>query len=67
MDRTVIAVAHRLSTIRKAHQILVLDKGRIVERGTHSELMDEGALYADLYAIQMDRESSADADALSQR
>ena len=67
VDRTVIAVAHRLSTIRKAHQILVLDKGRIVERGTHSELMDEGALYADLYAIQMDRESSADADALSQR
>jgi ATP-binding cassette subfamily B protein len=52
-DRTVIAVAHRLSTIRKAQQILVLDEGKIVEHGTHSELMNNSALYSQLYTTQM--------------
>ena len=59
LDRTVIAVAHRLSTIRKAHQILVLDDGRIVERGTHGELMDAEGLYWQLYKTQMEWETAA--------
>lgn len=49
-DRTSIVIAHRLSTIRAADQILVIDDGRVVERGTHDELVDvPGGLYADLY------------------
>ena len=44
-DKTVIAIAHRLSTVRKADQILVLDKGRIIQRGRHEELMEQGPLF----------------------
>ena len=44
-DKTIIMIAHRLSTVRNADQILVLDKGRIVQRGTHRELMEEQGLY----------------------
>jgi ATP-binding cassette subfamily B protein len=50
--RTALVIAHRLSTVRNADQILVLDGGRIVERGRHEELVAAGGLYAELYRTQ---------------
>ncbi len=50
--RTSIVIAHRLSTIQAADQILVIDDGRIVARGNHASLIDQGGLYADLYHTQ---------------
>ena len=51
-QRTSLVIAHRLSTIRNADQILVVDGGRIVERGTHAELHAQVGLYRDLYETQ---------------
>jgi ATP-binding cassette subfamily B protein len=58
--RTSIVIAHRLSTIQAADQILVLDQGEIVARGTHASLIGEGGLYADLYQTQYLRGAATD-------
>lgn len=60
--RTSIVIAHRLSTVRGADQILVVEDGRIVERGRHAELLALGGLYADLYRTQFASEASELAD-----
>ena len=52
VDRTSIVIAHRLSTIKNASRVLVLDKGKIVEQGTHEELLARGGLYQELYEKQ---------------
>ncbi|WP_166206983.1 lipid A export permease/ATP-binding protein MsbA [Cognatiluteimonas telluris] len=51
-DRTTLVIAHRLSTIEHADQVLVLDQGRLVEQGTHAELLARGGLYAHLHRMQ---------------
>lgn len=56
-NRTSIVIAHRLSTIRKADKILVLDKGRLMETGTHSELLAKGGFYAQLHKMQFENEA----------
>lgn len=48
-DRTALVIAHRLTTVRGAHEIVVLDRGRVVERGTHDQLVDADGLYARLH------------------
>jgi len=50
--RTAIVIAHRLSTVRNADRIYVIDEGRIVEQGTHGELLERGGVYRDLYERQ---------------
>ncbi|MEA3081575.1 MAG: ATP-binding cassette, subfamily heavy metal transporter, partial [Sphingomonadales bacterium] len=52
-SRTTIMIAHRLSTVVDADQIVVLDQGSVVERGTHDELLDKGGLYAELWQRQI--------------
>jgi ATP-binding cassette subfamily B protein len=54
-NRTSLVIAHRLSTVREADQILVIDKGRVRERGRHEELLASGGLYAELYRTQFAR------------
>ena len=60
--RTSIVIAHRLSTVRDADQILVVDAGRIVERGRHTELLMAGGLYAELYNTQFAEQATDDDD-----
>ncbi len=54
--RTSIVIAHRLSTVREADQILVLEDGRVAERGRHDELLARGGLYSELYRTQFERQ-----------
>ncbi len=51
--RTTFVIAHRLSTVRRADIILVMDKGQIVERGTHYELLARGGLYKEIHDLQL--------------
>jgi len=51
-DRTVIVIAHRLSTVRSCDRIIVLDAGRLVEQGSHDDLLRQGGFYARLHALQ---------------
>jgi len=56
--RTSIVIAHRLSTIRKAHKIIVLDKGEVKEIGTHEELLQKGGFYSKLHAMQFEKKTA---------
>lgn len=58
-DRTSIVIAHRLSTILAADMILVVDRGEIIERGTHLELLEQGGKYTELYQTQFNRDTTA--------
>jgi len=58
VGRTTLVIAHRLATVQKAHRILVMDKGRIVEQGTHGELVAKGGLYARLAEMQFTAEAA---------
>jgi len=58
--RTSLVIAHRLSTVREADQILVIESGQVVETGTHEELLEAGGLYADLYLTQFKHQESQD-------
>lgn len=59
--KTSIVIAHRLATVRRADVIFVVDKGKILQRGTHEELLNAGGLYAELYDIQFRGQDSAPA------
>ena len=56
--RTSLVIAHRLSTVLGADKILVVDAGRVVEAGTHGELLAAGGLYAELYRTQFQRQAA---------
>ena len=60
--RTAVVIAHRLSTIRAADQILVIESGRIVEQGTHTDLLAAGGRYEELYRTQFDQPGTGNAE-----
>ena len=61
VGRTTLVIAHRLSTVMNADEILVLDQGRIVERGTHRALLERGGAYAQMWALQQQEEAEQEA------
>ena len=61
VGRTTFVIAHRLSTVQNADQILAMDRGRIVERGTHAELLAMNGLYAELHQVWSERSELAPA------
>ena len=65
--RTSLVIAHRLSTVREADQILVIEAGQVAERGTHEELLAAGGLYAELYITQFKHQESQDHDLRDER
>ena len=64
-QRTTIVIAHQLATVRRADRILVMEGGRIVEQGSHSDLTQGGGLYAQFAALQFDRLDGEDGTAAS--
>jgi ATP-binding cassette, subfamily B, heavy metal transporter len=58
-NKTTLVIAHRLSTVVDAHEILVMDAGRIIERGTHAELLAQSGRYAQMWAMQLQGSESA--------
>jgi ATP-binding cassette subfamily B protein len=65
--RTAVLISHRVAAIKDADQILVIDQGKLVERGTHAQLIARGGVYADLYRTQLDTEFEVIADPAAQR
>jgi subfamily B ATP-binding cassette protein MsbA len=63
-DRTTLVIAHRLSTIQSADQIAVMERGRVVELGSHEELLQQNGAYAKLYAMQFSRDDRQAIEAL---
>ena len=59
-SRTALVIAHRLSTVRRADRILVVERGQIVEEGSHAELLVAGGLYQRLYELQFSDDVSID-------
>ncbi len=63
-NKTTLVIAHRLSTVVDAHEILVMELGRIIERGTHQQLLARGGRYADMWALQQSAEGERFADVI---
>jgi len=63
--RTTIVIAHRLTTIHRANKIVVLDHGRVVDEGTHDQLMSRGGIYRDLYELQFSDELATSPEAMA--
>src|SRR6187402_1207696 len=63
-NKTTLVIAHRLSTVVDAHEILVMEAGRIIERGTHQQLLAKGARYADMWALQQSAEGEKFAEVI---